>query len=137
MLTGCLAALGHFIGRFTDKLRSFFLTLRGANTTRWTSECQQAFEEIKTYLTRSLILSSLEPDEQLYMYLVVSECTVSVVLFRHVKDKEQRLVYYVSKAMTNAVHQDGTNNFSLKKRYSETLPVFPSLSGDYAKKHST
>ncbi|RVW35783.1 hypothetical protein CK203_082555 [Vitis vinifera] len=44
------------------------------------------------------------------------------------RDKEQRLVYYVSKAMTNAVHQDGTDNFGLKKRYSETLPVFPSLS---------
>ena len=88
MLTGRLTALGHFIGRFTDKLRPFFLTLRGANTTRWTSECQQAFEEIKTYLTRLLILSSLEPGEQLYMYLVVSECAVSVVLFCHVKDKE-------------------------------------------------
>ena len=30
-LTGCLAALGHFIVRFTDKLRPFFLTLKGAN----------------------------------------------------------------------------------------------------------
>ena len=99
-------------------------------------ECQQAFKEIKTYLTRPLILSSLEPGEQLYMYLVVSECAVSVFLFRHVKDKEQRLVYYVSKAMTNAVHQDGIDNFGLKKRYSETLPVFPSLSSDCAKKHS-
>ncbi|KAL6321066.1 hypothetical protein AAG906_012055 [Vitis piasezkii] len=31
-LTGCLVALGHFITRFTDKLRPFFLTLRGAST---------------------------------------------------------------------------------------------------------
>ena len=101
MLTGHLVALGHFIGQFTDKLRPFFLTLREANTAGWTSECQQTFEEIKTYLTRPLILSNPELDEQLYMYLAVSKCLVNAVLFRHVKDKEQRLVYYVSKAMTN------------------------------------
>ncbi|KAL6321884.1 hypothetical protein AAG906_035588 [Vitis piasezkii] len=31
-LTGCLVALGHFITHFIDKLRPFFLTLRGAST---------------------------------------------------------------------------------------------------------
>ena len=31
-LTGCLVALGHFITRFTDKVRPFFLTLKGAST---------------------------------------------------------------------------------------------------------
>lgn len=30
-LTGHLATLEHFIARFTDKIRPFFLTLRGAN----------------------------------------------------------------------------------------------------------
>lgn len=32
-LTGRVAALGRFIARFTDKLRSFFLTLKGASAT--------------------------------------------------------------------------------------------------------
>ena len=32
-LTGSLAALGHFTVRFIDKLRPFFLTLKGANAT--------------------------------------------------------------------------------------------------------
>ena len=36
------------------------------------------------------------------MYLVVSNCVVSVVLFRHIRDKEQRLIYYVSKVMVDA-----------------------------------
>ena len=35
------------------------------------------------------------------MYLAVFDCVVSVVLFRCVNDKEQRLVYYVSKAMVD------------------------------------
>lgn len=38
-LTGRLAALGRFIARFTDKLRPFFLALKGASATGWTKDC--------------------------------------------------------------------------------------------------
>ena len=34
-LTGWLAALGRFISRFTDRLKPFFTTLRGANQAEW------------------------------------------------------------------------------------------------------
>ena len=87
-LTGSLTALGCFIARFTNKLRPLFLTLKGTNATKWTNNCEQAFEEIKRYLTQPPILSSPRPNEQMYMYLVISDYVVSVVLFRHVKDKE-------------------------------------------------
>ncbi|KAL6319946.1 hypothetical protein AAG906_037022 [Vitis piasezkii] len=100
-----LAALGHFITRFTNKLRPFFLTLKRANVIGWMDDYEQAFEEIKHYLTQPPILSSPQPGEQLYMYLAVSNCAVSVVLFRHMKGKEQRPVYYVSKAMVDAKTQ--------------------------------
>lgn len=101
-LTGRLAALGLFIARFTDKLRSFFLTLKGASATKWTEDCQSAFEEIKRYLTQPPILSSPQPEEQLYMYLVVSNYAVNPVLFHCMLEKEQRPIYYVSKAMVDA-----------------------------------
>ena len=35
------------------------------------------------------------------MYLAVSDCVVSVVLFRNEKDKEHRPIYYASKAMVD------------------------------------
>lgn len=38
-LTGRLATLGRFIARFTDKLRSLFLALKGTSTTGWTEDC--------------------------------------------------------------------------------------------------
>ena len=50
-LTGRLAALGHFIARFMDKLRHFFLTFKRASVIGGTDECGQAFNEIKRYLT--------------------------------------------------------------------------------------
>ena len=36
------------------------------------------------------------------MYLAISYCIVNAILFHHEKDKEQRLIYYVSKAMVDA-----------------------------------
>ena len=100
-LTGRLAALGHFIARFIDKLRPFFLTLKGASTFGWTDECKQTFEIVKCYLTEPSILSNPKSSEQLCMYLAVYECAVSIVPFRHIQDKEQMLVDYVSKAMVD------------------------------------
>ncbi|KAL6340194.1 hypothetical protein AAG906_040630 [Vitis piasezkii] len=41
-LTSRLAALGHFIACFIDKLRHFFLTLKGASTLDWIDECNRS-----------------------------------------------------------------------------------------------
>ena len=38
-LTDRLAALGRFISRFTDRLKPFFTTLKGAKQTGWNMEC--------------------------------------------------------------------------------------------------
>ena len=48
------------------------------------------------------IMSSPQPDEWLYMYLTVSNWVVNAVLFCCILDKEQRSVYYISKAMADA-----------------------------------
>ena len=66
---------------------------------------EQAFDEVKHYLTKPPIMSNPQLGEQLYMYLAVFDCTISVVLFCHVKDKEQRLVYYVTKTMVHVETQ--------------------------------
>ena len=46
-LTGRLAALGQFISPFTNRLKPFFATLRGANQIRWNEDCDGAFIQIK------------------------------------------------------------------------------------------
>ena len=94
--------LQHLIARFMDNIRPFFLMLRKANTFGWTDECRQTFEAVKCYLTELPILSSPKSDKQFYMYLVVSNYVVSVILFQHIQNKEQMPVSYVSKAMVDA-----------------------------------
>ncbi|WKA08935.1 hypothetical protein VitviT2T_026617 [Vitis vinifera] len=100
-LTGKLVALGRFIARFTDELRPFFLAIRKAGTNGWTDNCQTAFENIKHCLMQLPILSSPIPKEKLYMYLAVSEWAISAVLFRCPSPKEQKPIYYVSRALVD------------------------------------
>ena len=73
-------ALNRFISQFVDKYRPFFQLLKKWKDFQWTDECQQAFDELKLYLSRAPILSKLVPEETLYMYLVVTDHTVSAVL---------------------------------------------------------
>ena len=42
-LTGRLAALGRFISRFTNRLKPFFTTPKGAKLTGWNKECDHFF----------------------------------------------------------------------------------------------
>ena len=81
-LTGRLPALRRFIACFTDKLRLFFLILRGASTFGRKNKCEQTFGAVKRYLTESSVLSSPRFGKELYMCLVVLEYAVNVALFR-------------------------------------------------------
>uniref|UniRef100_A0A2N9FQW8 Uncharacterized protein n=1 Tax=Fagus sylvatica TaxID=28930 RepID=A0A2N9FQW8_FAGSY len=53
-----------------NKCLPFFKTLKKAF--EWTDECQQAFEELKKYLTEPPLLSPSKQGEELYLYLAVS-----------------------------------------------------------------
>ena len=64
-------------------------------------ECQQAFEDLKMYLTTTTLLSPSKPNEELYLYLVVSPHAVSFALIRE-EEKVQKSVYNTSKALRGA-----------------------------------
>ena len=71
-LTGRLTTLGRFISRFTDRLKSFFVTLKGAQRADWNQECDQALTAIKQYLTEPPVLISPGARDTLYIYLAIS-----------------------------------------------------------------
>ena len=60
----------------------FFTTLKGAKLIDMIKECDQAFMEIKQYLTESEILASPEAGDMLYLYLVVSDVSISAALLK-------------------------------------------------------
>ena len=98
-LIGRLAALGRFISLFTDRLKPFFTTLRGANRVEWNEECNRAFVAIKKYLTEPPILVSLEAGDTLYLYLAASDIAVSTALFKECGDAKLRQVFFVIKSL--------------------------------------
>ena len=79
-LNGKIVALNRFVSRATDKCLPFFRTLK--KSFEWTTECQQAFEELKAYLSAPPLLSPSQPGEELFLYLVVSPAIVNAALIR-------------------------------------------------------
>ena len=82
VLTGMLAALNRFISKFSDRCRPFYQFLKKWKGFRWDDECEKAFQDLKEYLTQAPMLTAPEPEEELFMYLSVSDHAVSVVLLR-------------------------------------------------------
>ena len=80
-LNGKVAALNRFVSRATNKCLPFFRMLK--RSFEWTVECQQAFEDLKTYLSSLLLLSSSQPGEELFLYLVVSSAHLTWLISTH------------------------------------------------------
>ena len=79
-LNGKIVARNRFISRVADKCLPFFRILK--KSFEWTDECQQAFENLKLYLSSPSLLSPSKPGEKLYLYLAVSRAAISVALVR-------------------------------------------------------
>ena len=87
------------VSKATDKCLPFFKVLRKAF--EWTDECQKAFQDLKTYLTTTPLLSLSVLEEVLYLYLVVTPHVISLALIWE-EGKVQKLVYYTSLALRGA-----------------------------------
>ena len=49
-LTGRIAALNYFISRATDRWKLFFQALRKRKDFIWMVDCEQSFQDLKSYL---------------------------------------------------------------------------------------
>ena len=79
-LNSKVAVLNRFVSRAMDKCLPFFRTLK--KSFEWTTECQQAFKDLKVYLSSLPLLSPSKPGEELFLYLAVSPAAVSFTLVR-------------------------------------------------------
>ena len=72
-LTGMVAALNRFVSKFANRCRLFYQLLKKWRGFQWTEECERAFQDLKKYLKGTPILFRLDPGQNLFMYLVVSD----------------------------------------------------------------
>ena len=98
-LNGKIAALNRYVLRAMDKCLPFFRTLK--KSFEWIAECQQAFEELKAYLSTPPLLSPSQLGEEFFLYLAVSPAAVSAALIRE-EERVQKPIYYASCALRGA-----------------------------------
>jgi hypothetical protein len=79
-LTGCLAVLNRFISRLAEQALPFFKLLRKSGPFVWTDDAEEAFQELKRYLTSPPIVVAPEPGEPLLLYIAAAAEAVSMVL---------------------------------------------------------
>ena len=79
-LNNKVATLNRFMSKATDKCLPFFRTLK--KSFKWMAKCQQAFENLKAYLSSPPLLSPSKLGVELFLYLAVSLTSISAVLIR-------------------------------------------------------
>ena len=98
-LNGKITALNRFVSRATDKCLPFFRTLK--KSFEWMAKCQQVFDDLKAYLSFSLLLSLSKLGEELFLYLAISPAVVNAALIRE-EDGVQKPIYFTSRAFRGA-----------------------------------
>lgn len=98
-LTGRIAALNRFISRSTDKCLPFYDLLRGNKKFIWDERCEEAFTQLKQYLTTPPVLAKPDVGDVLSLYVAVSQAAVSSVLIKEDRG-EQKPIFYTSRRMT-------------------------------------
>ncbi|KAL0456100.1 UNVERIFIED_CONTAM: Transposon Ty3-I Gag-Pol polyprotein [Sesamum latifolium] len=86
-LIGMVAALSRFISKVAEKSLPFLKELRKTKNFEWDASCQQAFEELKSYLAGLLLLVKPCQGDTLYLYLSATPQAVSSVLIREDEGK--------------------------------------------------
>ncbi|XP_025678326.1 uncharacterized protein [Arachis hypogaea] len=79
-LAGKVAALSRFLPAASSRSYHFFQTISKNKKFQWTEECEKAFTELKTILSSPPVLQRPEVGKPLYLYLSVSNYSISSAL---------------------------------------------------------
>ncbi|XP_027936375.1 uncharacterized protein LOC114191403 [Vigna unguiculata] len=100
-LTGRIATLSRFLPRAGDQGHPYFECLRKGKGFQWTDECEKAFQQLKEQLGCPPILCRPVIGKPLKLYVTVTDQAISAALMQD-QEKEQRLIYFVSKTLRGA-----------------------------------
>ena len=79
-LTGSMAALSRFVSQLGERAMSFYKLLKKQDKFQWTPEAQQAFNELKKFLTNPPVLVPTMPEEPLLLYIAATSHVVSIAI---------------------------------------------------------
>ena len=102
-----MAALSRFIAKLGEKALPFYQLMKKSEKFEWTTEAQEAFDNLKKVLSTSPVLVTPHDREPMLLYIAATSRVVSTVL---VVEREeagkvhgvQCPVYYLSEVLTPA-----------------------------------
>nr|KYP37867.1 Retrovirus-related Pol polyprotein from transposon 17.6 [Cajanus cajan] len=100
-LAGRMASLSRFLSRAADKALPLFQCLKKNDHFTWTTECEEAFTELKRSLASPPILPKPRPNIPLLVYISTSDRAVSAVLVQE-QEASQVPIYFVSRVLQGA-----------------------------------
>ncbi|XP_074277527.1 uncharacterized protein LOC141601155 [Silene latifolia] len=131
-----MAALNRFISRFSERCMAFYDMLRKNKQFHWTPEHEEAFQDLKLYLSSPPLLAKPEKGEPLSVYLSVTNLAVSAVL---VKEQEAltmsfaKLCPYFERHPIIVMTNLPINYVLLNPELSSRMAKCPNLESDLAK----
>jgi hypothetical protein len=102
-LIGKINFVRRFISNLSGRIEPFMelVKIKASDELRWGAEQQQAFEEIKEYLSKPPVLIPPQQDKRFYIYLSVGDTSIASVVIQ-VHDGKKRVVFYLSRRMLDA-----------------------------------
>lgn len=107
-ITGCLAALSRFISCLGERSPPpLYKLLKKSEHFSWMPKAQEALDQIKHLLTKTLVLVSPNIEEKLLLYVAATSQVVSASLVVEQEEeghalKVQRPVYFISEVLSNS-----------------------------------
>jgi hypothetical protein len=102
-LIGKINFVRRFISNLSGRIEPFMelVKIKANDGFRWGAEQQQAFEEIKEYLSKPSVLVPPQQGKPFYIYLSVGDTSIASVIVQ-VQDGKERVVCYLSRRMLDA-----------------------------------
>jgi hypothetical protein len=102
-LIGKINFVRRFISNLSGRIEPFMklVKIKANEEFCWGAEQQQAFEEIKEYLSKPPVLIPPQQDKPFYVYLSVGDTSIASVIIQ-VHDNKERAVFYLSRRMLDA-----------------------------------
>ncbi|KAG9442397.1 hypothetical protein H6P81_018251 [Aristolochia fimbriata] len=99
---GHLAYIRRFISNLAGRCQPFSRRLKKGTPFEWDDSCRNAFNNIKAYLTKPLVLVAPIVDKPLLLYIAAQEKSVGDLLAQCDEDNKERSLYYLSRTLVGA-----------------------------------
>jgi len=103
-LQGRLAYIWRFISNLSRRCQPFTKLMKKGVSFIWDDACQQAFEEIKQYLTQPPVLTAPVSGKPFLIYVRAMDYSLGDLLAQNNDQGHEEAIYYLSRTMIRAEH---------------------------------